>query len=624
MARTAKRVSRRLAAVAIAACAVFPPTAVAETGVNVIDNGKFEKFSGGRRVTRWSYGRGWHSAEGEGVNGSRALVYDNSDPELSSSPRQSVELEKGRVYALEADIKIDGTLKGPNGKGASVYAEWFDASNKWLGGVYTEEVKTTDGKWLHVSATSSAIKTNAAAFRVGLGVTKGCTGKVVFDNVKLARWYNPRLQGLYTSAYRDMAVDGPLELMAALDMSDAGAGGYTGIFNWRGSDGRPHTAAPSSMDAEFARLALNVRDIAMGRSMISFTLVKPNGEIDARREIPFERVPREPDRAVTVDNHRRTCVGGRPFFPIGVYGGVKDMSRFKAIGVNTLMLYDAPGRDTLEAARTNGLMVIAGINHVFAGMRLAPKDVKTAADEESWLSRYIDKVRFHPALLAWYAIDELPLTMLPRLAARRDLLARLDPDHPVWVCLNHPYQTRSYLPAFDIAGSDPYPIPREPIALAGDWTRATVRGCAGRRGVWMVPQIFSWASYNRKDGRVPTREEIRNMTWQCIVEGATGIIFFKWSDLKKNGGDTTFDGRFADLASVTKEVAAFTPFLLSDVEPVEVDGTTDAIRARLFAKDGVRRLVIVNATREPRQCKIPVQGMGTVEIELGPLDVVFR
>ena len=113
----------------------------------------------------------------------------------------------------------------------------------------------------------------------------------------------------------------------------------------------------------------------------------------------------------------------------------------------------------------------------------------------------------------------------------------------------------------------------------------------------MVPQIFSWASYNRKDGRVPTREEIRNMTWQCVVEGATGIIYFKWGDLMKNGKDTTFDGRFADLASVTKEVAAFTPFLLSDVEPVEVDGTTGAIRARLFAKDGALRLVIVNATR---------------------------
>ena len=596
----------------------------AETGANVIDNGGFEKFSGGRRATRWSYGRGWRSAEGVGIGGSRALVYENSDPEHSSVPRQSVELETGRVYAIEADIKIEGTLQGPYGKGVNIYAEWYDAKGRWLGGVYTDEIKTTDGKWHHVSALSSAIKTNAVAFHVGLGVAKGCTGKVVFDNVKLARWYNPRLQGLYTSAYRNMASDGPVELVAALDMTDAPPGGYTGIFNWRGSDGRTHSAAPSSMDAEFARLSMGVRDIAMGRSMVSFTLIKPNGEIDARREIAFERLPVEPKRAVTVDNRRRTCVDGTPFFPIGVYGGAKAMHRFKPIGVNTLMLYDAPGRDVLESARTNGLMVIAGINHVFAGERQAPKDVKTAADEEPWLAKYIDKVRFHPSLLAWYALDELPLTMLPRLAARRDLLARLDPDHPVWVCLNHPYQTRSYLPAFDIGGADPYPIPREPIVLAANWTRAAVQGGGGRRGTWMVPQIFSWASYNRRDGRVPTREEIRNMTWQCIVEGATGIIYFKWGDLMKNGKDSTFEGRFADLASVTTELAEFVPFLLSDEEPLEVAGTTDSVRARLFAKGDARRLVAVNATREMQHARLSAPGLAPVEILLAPLEVAFK
>ena len=597
---------------------------LAETGANVLDNGGFEKFSGGRRVTCWSYGRGWHAAEGVGVNGSRALVYENADPEFSSTPRQNVELEKGRTYAIEADILIDGTLKGPYGKGASVYAEWYDANGKWLGGVYTDEIKTTGGKWMHVSSMSSAITTNAVRFTVGLGVTKGCVGKVTFDNVKLSRWYNPRLQGLYTSAYRNVAADGEVEFFAALDMTDARIEGYSGQFIWRGADGRTHSAAPSSMDSEFARLRLKVRDIAMGRSIVVFTLLKANGEIDARGEVAFERVREEPYRAVTVDSRRRACVAGAPFFPIGVYGGVKEMPRLKSAGVNTLMLYGAPGRDVLECARTNGLMVIAGVNHVFAGMRHAPAEVKTEADEATWLAKYTDGIRFHPALLAWYALDELPLTMLPRLAARRDLLAKLDPDHPVWVCLNHPHQTRSYLPAFDIGGSDPYPVPREPISLAADWTRATVRGGGNRRAAWMVPQIFSWASYNRKDGRVPTREEIRNMTWQCIAEGATGLVYFRWGDLFKNGPDTTFEGRFADFSAVTAEVAAFVPFLLSNEEPQEVKGVTKAVRARLFAKDGERRLLVVNATREPQTAMLSAPGMSSRKISLKPLEVLLE
>lgn len=140
----------------------------------------------------------------------------------------------------------------------------------------------------------------------------------------------------------------------------------------------------------------------------------------------------------------------------------------------------------------------------------------------------------------------------------------------------------------------------------------------------MVPQIFSWASYNRRDGRVPTREEIRNMTWQCIVEGATGIIYFKWGDLMKNGKDSTFEGRFADLASVTTELAEFVPFLLSDEEPLEVAGTTDSVRARLFAKGDARRLVAVNATREMQHARLSAPGLAPVEILLAPLEVAFK
>ena len=604
-------------AICVNVCAVL-----AETGANVLSNGGFERFTGSRRASGWAYARPWHAVEGDAAGGSRrALVYENSNPELASTPRQDVRMEHGRTYVIEADMRIEGRLAGPYGKGAGVYAEWYDAKGGWLGGVYTEELKSTDGGWRHVSATSSAIPTNAVRFSVGLGVAKGCTGKVTYDNVKLARWYAPRLQGLYTSAYRNVASDGTLELQAALDMTDANLAEFSGQFTWRGADGRTHTAPPDSMDVEFARLRLNVRDFAIGRSSVTFALIRANGEIDARREIAFERVAALPHRVVHVDSMRRTCVDGKPFFPIGVYGGVKGMAQLKAAGVNTLMLYGAPDRVLLERARTNGLMVVAGVNHVFSGTRHAPNGVATEADEEAWLAKYIDAVRFHPALLAWYAVDELPVTMLPRLAARRSLLERLDPDHPVWVCLNHPHQTRSYLPAFDVAGADPYPIPRDRIALAAEWTRAAIRGGGGSRAVWMVPQIFSWASYNRKDGRVPTREEIRNMTWQCIAEGATGLIYFKWADLMKNGPETTFEGRFADFASVTAEVAAFMPFLLSDDAPLPVRGATDAVRARLFVKDGARRLLAVNATREPQRARLSAEGMPSREISFAPLEV---
>lgn len=598
----------------------------AETGVNVLVNGGFEDISDNGKPKGWACGREWRVAEREGVDGSRALVYDNADPGKPSTPRQNVQLEKGRTYAIEADIRIDGTLKGPYGKGVCVYAEWYGVSNKWLGGVYTDEIKTTAGGWRHVSAISSAIKTNAVCFSVGIGIGKGCTGKVAIDNVKLSRWYNPRLQGLYSSAYRNLAVDGEVEFMAALDMTDGSLASYSGRFTWTGADGRLHTAEPMSMDEEFARLTMDVRGLAVGRSKVKFELIKKaDGGIDGFKEIAFERSTEMPSRSVTVDSRHRAVVDGKPFFPIGVYGGLNSMAQLKEIGINTLMLYGAPGWDYLECARTNGFKIIAGVNHVFADMKHAPSCVRTEADELAWMEKYVSSVRFHPALLAWYALDELPLTMLPRLSARRDLLERLDPNHPVWVCLNHPHQTRSYLPAFDISGSDPYPVPRDPIVTAARWTKATVRGCGGRRAVWMVPQIFNWANYGRRDSRVPTRDEIRNMTWQCIAEGATGLIYFKWGDLMNNGPDTTFEGRFADFASVVREVRREFPFLLSDEPAPAVSWTSEMLCARTFVKGGNVRLLMVNASREPCKANVRVERAGcpAYETELAPLEVRF-
>ncbi len=41
--------------------------------------------------------------------------------------------------------------------------------------------------------------------------------------------------------------------------------------------------------------------------------------------------------------------------------------------------------------------------------------------------------------------------------------------------------------------------------------------------------VLYWANYNKteaekKRGRTPTYDEVRSMAWQCICEGATGLV----------------------------------------------------------------------------------------------------
>ncbi len=337
----------------------------------------------------------------------------------------------------------------------------------------------------------------------------------------------------------------------------------------------------------------------------------------------YENVSTGRSPRVWIDTKGRTVVDGRRFFPFGVYGGVGEshIGRFKGGPFNTLMVYGAPSRDDFDRAAANGLKVIAGVNHYFAGFGDTAKSVKSVADEEPQLAAYVDSVKGHPALLAWYAFDELPITMLPQLVRRRSFLERVDPNHPVWAVMNNWEFSEHYLGAFDVAGCDPYPIPNNPISDVAEAV-GLQRSQTSGRAVWVVPQIFSWANYSRKDGRPPTRDEIRNMTWQAIVEGANGIIYFKYGDLlNNNGGKNTFETRWADLMDVAWEVRRFMPVLLTDEPEIGVSGQTGSVRARALAHGGDVYLVVVNTSCESGRAKLDVSGFSTYEADLKPLEV---
>ena len=124
---------------------------------------------------------------------------------------------------------------------------------------------------------------------------------------------------------------------------------------------------------------------------------------------------------------------------------------------NCLMPYGAPNPEQMNMAMNAGLKVIYSVKDIYSGTSWTPKNVKTVADEIKVIKDKVRAYKDHPALLAWYINDELPLNMIDRLTARRDLMEKLDPDHPAWVVLYQYNQVRSYIPSFDVIGTDPLP-----------------------------------------------------------------------------------------------------------------------------------------------------------------------
>ncbi|MCX5759040.1 MAG: hypothetical protein NTU83_11140, partial [Candidatus Hydrogenedentes bacterium] len=200
--------------------------------------------------------------------------------------------------------------------------------------------------------------------------------------------------------------------------------------------------------------------------------------------------------------------------------------------------------------------------------------------------------------------DELGTELLPRLAARRRLMETLDTGHPTWVVLYQVDLIDQYIDTFDVIGTDPYPIPERPAALAGDWTRKTVEGVQGARPVWQVPQVFNWACYktaedDKAKSRTPTFDEMRSMTWQCIAGGARGIVFYSWFDLHRDPA-TPFDVQWPLVKQTAQEVTDYIPALLSvektpaiaSVEAAVVMWTTRQLAGKTF-------LIVVNPDSMP-------------------------
>jgi hypothetical protein len=163
-------------------------------------------------------------------------------------------------------------------------------------------------------------------------------------------------------------------------------------------------------------------------------------------------------------------------------------------------------------------------------------------ESEATLRKIINTFKDHPGMGAYYGFDEPEWGQQPVEPLRRayEIVKELDPHHPVWIC-QAPRGTVDTLRAYDnvygATGMDVYPISYPPgvhsvaankeISMVGDFTKMMMDVTAGKKPVWMCLQI-AWSGVNKpgKTLRFPTFPQERFMTYQSIINGARGVIFF--------------------------------------------------------------------------------------------------
>ena len=343
-------------------------------------------------------------------------------------------------------------------------------------------------------------------------------------------------------------------------------------------------------------------------------------------------------REVKIDLFSQSLlVDGEPFFPIGLYWlRAEDLGPMRRLHFNSGdYFYKLRGEEVaslMDAAAVEGMQILLELTE-YARRKPEPDYRAIAA--------LVKRYRRHPALLAWYLVDEPAETkMAPASAlAIYELIRELDPYHPVYLVNNRSRTYAAYSDASDILAIDVYPIPNYPITQVGDYMQQASWTSLERKPVWLIAQAFGgvehWA-------RSPTASELRNMVYQGLVEGAKGVLFYRYCQESERHIQPL--ALWQEVQRLAAELTELGPVLLQEEYSLEAQPVDAEIKVAIKEYKRDFYVLAVNVAEDPRRLDLRLEGlppMGRAEVlhgqavptlangrlaaELGPLAAaVFR
>ncbi len=352
---------------------------------------------------------------------------------------------------------------------------------------------------------------------------------------------------------------------------------------------------------------------------------------------------------VTLNADGVTVINGRKVFPIGFTmppppdgktpDGKDAIGELRAAGAT--MLRTGPmaqawteqvielERKYLDAAAKHGMVCLINLRELSS---VGP----TESAKESKLRRIVTMFRDHPGLGFWKGVDEPEWGKhaIPPMMRARQIIKDLDPHHPIEIT-QAPRGTvetlKPYNAACDIIAADIYPVgyppgahsiePNKEISMVGDFTRRMMEVAGGKMPVWMTLQI-SWSGVIKegKTLRFPTFAEQRFMTYQAIINGARGLIYFGGHIPKAMSAEDAklgWNWRFWNrvLRPVIEEIgdkSALNPALLAPNSKIPIT-VTGADGIEFMTREVGDEIFILACKREGKTAKIEFSGLPQVE-----------
>ena len=315
----------------------------------------------------------------------------------------------------------------------------------------------------------------------------------------------------------------------------------------------PDSTGKNIIKANLHTLVLNVADVCGNCLRRDYQILVDN--VEQTKNIATIRG----DGAILID--------GKPFFPIGVYAVCKRefnemnfdkaFADLKAGGFNTAHTY-ASGRsdnftEFLTAAEKYGFKLY-----------IASRFGANQMSKEKYLMDVV-RERHHPAVLSWYLADDTAGYCGPEeLKELHDAIHEVDKAHltsqadGVGAPDNSRY--RGYVNSTDIFLPEIYPVKRDvPSEMAVPKVISDMKviqedlAANGNpaKSIWPIIQYFDgWSAWER----FPTFDELRCMSYLCIIHGGNGITWYTYGGFKNNHGVTSTPERWKNICTVATEL----------------------------------------------------------------------
>ncbi len=527
-------------------------------------------------------------------------------------------LKHGSSYRLSWWMKIDGTLPGG---GAAVSVDWY-AGGRWVSFTMLRVARTTDNEWKQFSGEFTAPPDPALTFALLAYLRHDTVGRVYFDDFVLEEVTGEAAVYPLNASTGRITPATPLEIATYISGDDEfSTMGYTLTGSGQTYQG--------SVPVKSNRAIIDLAKVKPGQYTLNLAPAIKNNPRKFAFEYPLT-VEEKSTARIRIDNLGRCLVDGKPFMPLGWFAGAFSNGEkpegsdynLKVIAdspFNTVMPYNGlklreskltdpaeKAREALDACHAIGQMVIFSIKDLY------PADKKVGERTAGEQAKYwIENLKDHPALLAWYISDELSKDKIPQLVERRRMINTLDPDHPTWALFCSYADLPYFGSTFDVVGIDPYPINakgdigiKTVLNALQDTARAYQRS-NGELALWAVPQAFNAAVYTIKPGtdpdkfladtRPPSEREMLAMSLLEAIGGAKGFIYYSEFDLRKWPENKRYQERWEIACRVGQVMRDLEPFIMASAPrlPIRINAAKNTVKAQAMTSDGGKIAVLI-------------------------------